>query len=792
MDDTGQHWLGVGAWLILLSVVTGIGGCGGPSADPSTGAGSSGTPSITVLPSVNVLTLHPGDQNVSVRVGVNAGSYGQPIVVTATGLPSGVIVSPLTLTSGNSGTLFFSASVSADQEAFSPADVGIDSAQSTIQIVAAAGQTQASAPVTLTVSLSNPSFAPAPSAINLPIVEIETGGQSIDVENDVPGTFTVTSADGGTVYDNDTGATFHLHGNSTAAMPKKPYHVKLGTSIDLLTAMGLSCPYVTNKGKAVCDKSKSYILLANYDDKTLLRDWAASALANAIPMGGPYLSSAAGSPTPSGNSSALMPWAPHSLFVELYVNGAYQGNYQLIEEVKIDANRVNIPELSDSSTDTTGGYLMEIDDRQQEDYDWITSQGVDVGLIDPDYTAPVDAAEQGQEGYITAQVQSAENALFGTHFTDPATGWRAWFDEAAAVNFYIVNDLMGNEDGAHFFSSDYLYKNADSNLIYMGPVWDFDISAGNVNYDVISDPTVPFMQIYAPWYVRLFQDSGFESDVATQWNALKSNGIFSSWLSAITTEAQALQQSQTNNFSRWPMLGIEVWPNAEAAGSYSGELTYLLDWLNLRIAYLDSAFNNKSTSSITLDVPGILRSGTPATLTAHVTGSAPTGTVYFLVADPDAGTGYAAAIIGSSSVDADGDASLTTSALPAGSDDLKAVYSGDSVNALSSSDSAYATVEAPLQDVVVSLSSSATSVSNSSPVTLAVSVIPNSGTTAPTGTVTFSANGAPLGTASLSGGEALFTTSGLSATTSIQAVYGGDTNYHSGSSPNVSVTVRTG
>ncbi len=786
------------ARLTLLLGALMFAGCGGhgtsgdPSGPLSTVASSNNSvPSITVSPGAMALTIHPGDQNVPMTVSVEAGSYGQPIVVTATGLPSGITVSPLVLTSGSSGTLYFTASVSADQESFSPTDLGIESAQSTIQIVAASGQTSASTPVTLTVALSNPSFAPASSAINLPIVEIDTGGQSIDVENDVPGTFTVTSADGSITYDNDTGATFHLHGNSTAEMPKKPYHVKLGTSVDLLTAMGLSCPYVTSKGKAVCDKSKSYILLANYDDKSLLRDWAASALANAIPMGGPYLTSAPGSPTPSGDPSVLMPWAPHSMFVELYVNGAYEGNYQLIEEVKVDSNRVNIPELSDASTDTTGGYLLEIDQYQQEDYYWTTPQGVDIGLIDPDYTPPPDPVEQTQESYITGEVDTAEAALFGANFTDPSTGWRAWLDEAAAVNFYIVNDVMGNVDGGDFFSSDYLYKNADSNLIYMGPIWDFDISSGNVNYYYITDPTAPYMQVLAPWYVRLFEDPGFESDVATQWNALKNNGVLSNWVKSIVAEAQTLEQSQVNNFGRWPMQGIEVWPNAEAAGSYDGEVTYLTDWIDLRIGYLDSVFNDKAPTTTTLDVPaGSLRNGTPVTLSAQVTGSAVTGTVYFLVADPGAGTGNAAAIVGSGSVNANGSATLTTSNLPGGSDVLKAVYSGDSANALSSSGSATVTVDPPLGHVAVSIASSATSISSGRPVTLTVSVLPNSGAIVPTGTVTFFANGSILGFTILSAGAGSIATSALGTTVNIWAAYSGDANYEGASSPAVTVMVQ--
>ena len=80
------------------------------------------------------------------------------------------------------------------------------------------------------------------------------------------------------------------------------------------------------------------------------------------------------------------------------------------------------------------------------------------------------------------------------------------------------------------------------------------------------------------------------------------------------------------------MQGIEVWPNPQAAGSYAGEVQYLITWLNLRIAYLDSLFNNKAATQTTLNVPtGPLYSGTPVTLTAQVTsGSNPTGVVSFL------------------------------------------------------------------------------------------------------------------------------------------------------------------
>ncbi len=513
----------------------------------------------------------------------------------------------------------------------------------------------------------------------------------MDKTTDVPGTITITSADTQTSYlpnadDSDNTATFHVHGNSTAQMPKLPYHVKLNTSLDLLNTMGLQCPYITNgKGKAACDKSKSFILLANYDDKTLLRDWSASALANAIPIGNGYLNSPPNSPSPSG-TTVLMPWAPHSLFVELFLNGEYEGNYQLIEEVKVDSHRVNIDELSQTDTaasQVTGGYLMEIDTRALEAYDFTTPGGVTIGLIDPDFSPDPEVPEQ--TAYISNYVSAAENALFSSNFTDPAQGWRAWFDEASAINFYIVNDVMGNVDV--FIDSNYLYKNDNNPLIYMGPIWDFDVSSGNVNYAPIANPTVPWTVTQGFWYSRWFSDPSFKADVVTQWNTLKKNGVFTAWLASIGQMAHGLEQSQANNFGRWPMQGIEVWPNVEAAGSYDGEVAYLTNWLTLRIAYLDSVLNNKTPTSITLDVnvPShtgripdrpLLRNGFPVTLTAQVSGGAmPTGVVSFL------SNGI---LIGIGSLDGNGAASLTVTTL-AGMSGLQAVYNGDANNALSAS-----------------------------------------------------------------------------------------------------------
>ena len=690
--------------------------------------------SLTLEVTPTAVTLSPGQQGVPLAVKTTGGRTDSGTVITMTGLPSGVVASPLALGPDSSGTLTLSASLTAGQEGFSPSGPSMTTSWTApVTVVGTAGSDQAGAQFLLTISIANPSFAPAPQAINLPVVNIDTNGAAIvSKTTDVPGTITITSADGQTSYlpnsnDPDNTATFHVHGNSTAEMPKLPYHISLNTSLDLLYTMGLQCPYVTdNKGNPTCDKSKSYILLSNYDDKTLLRNWAGEALANAIPIGNGYLNSPANSPTPSG-TGVLMPWAPHSLFVELYLNGQYEGSYQLVEEVKVDSHRVNINKMAGTDVAApalTGGYLMDIDQHQDADFVFFTPQNLPIGLKDPDFSPEVPQ----QTSYISNYVDAAENALFASNFTDPGQGWRAYFDEASAVNYYIVNELMGNVDGGDFYNSVYLYKDENNPLIYMGPVWDFDISTGNVSYETIVDPAVPWVQAVSPWYQQWFKDPVFQADVAAQWNALRKNGVFDAWLVSIRQQSLSLAQTQVNNFGRWPMLGIQVWPNIEAAGSYTGEVRYMLDWLALRIAYLDSLFNNKQPTSTTLSVSGgTPSSGSPSTLTAQVTGGAPLdGFVAFLANG---------VLVGTSPVSG-GAASITTSNLPAGAGSLQAVYSGNDVNALSSSAAQPVSVTDPPAATVTTLAGPL-SAGGAAPQFFSVSVTGNPQTGVPTGSVSF-------------------------------------------------------
>ena len=68
--------------------------------------------------------------------------------------------------------------------------------------------------------------------------------------------------------------------------------------------------------------------------------------------------------------------------------------------------------------------------------------------------------------------------LHSDGFADPATGYAAYIDVDSFVRWYLVNEVFRNVD-ANMWSSCWMYKPRGGKL-FMGPLWDFDLAAGNV------------------------------------------------------------------------------------------------------------------------------------------------------------------------------------------------------------------------------------------------------------------------------------------------------------------------
>ena len=397
----------------------------------------------------------------------------------------------------------------------------------------------------------------------IPKVYINTTGGApiLDKENYVNSTVRIEDIDKYYTDEIQFTATAGIRGrgNSTWGMPKKPYRVKLDDKASLL---GMS-------------NDRDWALLANYTDKTLLRNIIAFEIARI----------------------AEMSWTPASISVDFYLNGTYQGVYALTEHVKVSSERLDM-ELVKSSDNAgealTGGYLLELDFHFDEPYKFRTDlKDLPIMFKDPD--EPTGAQFEYVENYFN----TAEQVLYSENFRNPEEGYRKYIDVESFINYYIVQELAKNVDG-NMRGSCYLAIRRNGK-IEQPLVWDFDIAFGNANHITWEQgassvgPEGWYIKTHSPWFDRFFEDPDFVVEVKERWNELKP--VLDEIPGFIRERASRLQEAQVKNFSPklnggagWNINEV-MWPNYIDRGSYAAEVNYLVDFVEKRLEWLDTNIN---------------------------------------------------------------------------------------------------------------------------------------------------------------------------------------------------------
>ena len=338
-------------------------------------------------------------------------------------------------------------------------------------------------------------------------------------------------------------------GNSTWSMPKKGYRLKLDSAAAVLDMPA----------------HKDWVLLANYADKTLLRNAVGMELSRRVDM----------------------PWTPRQRHAEVYLNDDYLGNYQIGEKIEVAPTRLAMTPLlatDIAQPNVSGGYLIEADFLEYmsvTDRYFDTTEGYHFVVQSPSASN----LKPEQFNYISQYTQAIETAIYAGN-KSPGTGYDSLIDLDSMINWYLVEEVMKNVDSV-FASSVNLYKDRNAKM-KMGPLWDFDLGAGNVDYEPLAmGPTGWYVQAQAAWFEALFKDRDFRKRVKARWAVVKPR---MQGIDAYIVEQQArLDRSQVENFKRWPILNESVWPNPVVLGSYPAEVSYLRDWLRRRIAWMDKA-----------------------------------------------------------------------------------------------------------------------------------------------------------------------------------------------------------
>ncbi|MEO0007124.1 MAG: hypothetical protein RJA20_1320, partial [Bacteroidota bacterium] len=246
---------------------------------------------------------------------------------------------------------------------------------------------------------------------NLPIVIINTNGQYIQDEPKITAQMQVIY-NGPGVRNNLSDPPQHFNGligieqrgsSSADLSDKKPYAVEIrdteGNDMDF-PLLGMP-------------EESDWAFIAPYSDKTLLRDALIYELARRI-----------------------MPWAPRTRFVELILNGKYEGVYTVTERIKRGNDRVDISKLEPeeiSGNDLTGGYIVKIDKIEgTPSPNWVSPYPVAANAwqrtIWQLHYPNAEDAQPEQVNYIQSWITGFEAATFGPDFADPEKGFRKYVD----------------------------------------------------------------------------------------------------------------------------------------------------------------------------------------------------------------------------------------------------------------------------------------------------------------------------------------------------------------------------
>ena len=335
-----------------------------------------------------------------------------------------------------------------------------------------------------------------------------------------------------------------VRGNSTSSGAKQPYNIKFSAKTNVL-GMGAA---------------KKWYLLANMYDKTQLRNKLSYDFADDIGMA----------------------YVQQSTFVRVYLNGKYQGIYQLCESIGVGESRINI-------NTNKNEFLFEFEPWEQySNPNWIrtTNYAILLGFNEPEN--PTDA----QRAWLKDFFRKAESAISSKNIAEI----EKYIDVDSFIDDYIVQEYFKQVDYAT--SSTRFYIKGDK--WYAGPVWDFDLSSGNCSstyytgYNNVggSGNSWEGFACLGLWNNALFKTPEIKQRLVDRYkelqpyivNLYQDNEIGKCKIDQLV---ETFGKEISYNYSVWSTS--DVYSELERVptdGTYVSEILYLKNWLKKRNEWL--------------------------------------------------------------------------------------------------------------------------------------------------------------------------------------------------------------
>ncbi len=396
-------------------------------------------------------------------------------------------------------------------------------------------------------------------AKELPILDLRTNN-GVDITSKevyVPGKISIHNAPEGFNFENVT-MEIRGRGNYTWGGEKKPYRIKLSEKMNLL-----------GQGSG---KARSWVLLANHCDQSLLRNQTVMQFARMM---------------------TGIVWEPSTSSVEVFLNGNYIGVYVLTEQVQINKNRIN---LSEDITTEEIDFLL-----HRSGYAYNPGQ-IAFSYDGEPYEIVSDLSENGtlynkQFNYIQGRIAECWDALKGGDRDEI----EALIDIDSVIDTLIVHEFFKNLDTGH--DNFYMFASVDSKLFF-GPVWDFDQCAGNANEGVEDYEGLRGSNTNS-WYRNFLKLNWFKELFLARWEELYDDEI-KAVPSMIRNAAQSGYNSYCRNFERWKILGYTDSQGVKQLGqkinremdhirifqTFDEHYEYFATWMENRIVWLNNYYHS--------------------------------------------------------------------------------------------------------------------------------------------------------------------------------------------------------
>ncbi|KUE74076.1 hypothetical protein AUQ37_06340 [Candidatus Methanomethylophilus sp. 1R26] len=339
---------------------------------------------------------------------------------------------------------------------------------------------------------------------------------------------------------------------------KKPFKIKFSDPVDLF-----------GSGPA-----REWTLIANYTDQSLSRDYFAYNTALLLGM-----------------------YASSTQFVNLWLNGVYEGVYLVCDQIELGEGRVQA--LDPLGNPYVCQYLLELNGWVLTDYSEGAAEGRDYFVADDQPYEFSDPHGSDLENGVFGTVEE----LFGRVLSMLRAGpdeyrfseIQSVLDTESFAKTYIVNEIFAVQD-INWSSFKFLvYGNecaADKLKISSGPVWDFDTSSGNTRNEHSKDPDNLWAAETNAWYHYLLDYDEFRTQVADILEA-DAGAVRELWAS-LYSEEMSHSSDFERNFDRWPVLGSSIWSNPLEfiqLRTWESHMDYLADWLYRSLDYVVSYYS---------------------------------------------------------------------------------------------------------------------------------------------------------------------------------------------------------